>query len=267
MRQYGDLSDHIRTTDAARSFFDEKTMWKYVVQLCSGVGMLHSQKILHRDLKPQNILVTKEGDLIVADLGIASDNILNRNNEAKTNIGTPRYQAPEMFKGKTYNAACDVWAMGAIIYELMTLKNPFHEANNILGLVNMVCNQEPKSLSKAGKMNYSSGLKGLVSWMMMKKPSQRPTSLEIWAYISKHVDGVLLAKYNSNNTIPWTKFELENAEKEIFALENYKKLENYKPVRVLSSSESGIVNVYEVEHVPSKERFAMKTVIWEPLDA
>lgn len=66
---------------------------------------------------------------------------------------------------------------------------------------------------------------------MMKKPSARPTSTEIWAYISKQVDGVLLNKYTSNNTVPWTPFELKNAEAEIFALEGYKKLEQYKGIK------------------------------------
>ena len=83
-----------------------------------GLDHMHKKKILHRDIKPMNIFIGK-GDIVkIGDLGIAK--ILKNNVSAQTQIGTPHYMAPEIWRGKPYTYSADVWALGCLLYEMMT---------------------------------------------------------------------------------------------------------------------------------------------------
>lgn len=87
---------------------------------------LHSKQILHRDVKTQNIFI-KNGVLKLGDFGISKK--LAGDDLAETTCGTPYFMPPEVINHFPYDAKADVWAMGVIIYELVTLKKPF-EGNN-----------------------------------------------------------------------------------------------------------------------------------------
>jgi serine/threonine protein kinase len=77
---------------------------------------LHERKILHRDLKTQNIFI-KNGQISLGDFGIAK--VLDHTRDfANTCIGTPYYMSPELFKNKPYSYKSDVWALGCVIYEM-----------------------------------------------------------------------------------------------------------------------------------------------------
>jgi serine/threonine protein kinase len=78
---------------------------------------MHKRKVIHRDLKLQNILLTKDGIIKIADFGFAKD-LSFQKNMANSYCGTPITMAPEIFEGKSYTFSADIWSLGCILYEL-----------------------------------------------------------------------------------------------------------------------------------------------------
>lgn len=90
---------------------------------------IHERKILHRDIKSQNIFIGKQRTIKLGDFGIAR--IMDGTTDyARTCVGTPYYLSPEIWENKPYNNKSDLWAMGCVLYEMTTLKHAF-EAGNI----------------------------------------------------------------------------------------------------------------------------------------
>jgi eukaryotic-like serine/threonine-protein kinase len=103
-----------------------KLACRYILQVCDALGYAHSRQILHRDLRPANIMVSLNGILKVGDFGVAA--LLEKTPYAKTIIGTPPYMSPEHFKGKA-GYASDVYAMGIMLYEMLTGILPYYDVN------------------------------------------------------------------------------------------------------------------------------------------
>ncbi|XP_041747557.2 serine/threonine-protein kinase Nek4 isoform X3 [Coregonus clupeaformis] len=103
----------------------ERQVVEWFVQIAMALQYLHEKCILHRDLKTQNIFLTKTNIIKVGDLGIARV-LENQNDMANTLIGTPYYMSPELFSNKPYNHKSDVWALGCCVYEMSTLKHAFN---------------------------------------------------------------------------------------------------------------------------------------------
>jgi len=92
--------------------------------MCLGMLYLHSNKILHRDIKTINMFLSKDNTIKIGDLGVAK--MLNQTaNMAHTVVGTPYYLSPELCEEKPYNNKSDIWSMGCCLYEMCTLKHPF----------------------------------------------------------------------------------------------------------------------------------------------
>ena len=103
-------------------------------QICAGVAYLHSKDICHRDLKPDNVLLTAEGIAKISDFGLARHASSQSENNFRTYCGTPHYFAPEMFKLQKqqvdgYGKAVDVWSLGVILYIIVSGKPPFDDEN------------------------------------------------------------------------------------------------------------------------------------------
>ena len=134
---------------------------------------VHGKKVIHRDIKTQNVFITGGRTVKVGDFGISK--VLEETNQhAMTVVGTPYYMAPESCQSEPYTSKSDVWALGVILYELCTLKQPF-SADNLLGLVFKIVQDQPDPIPSI----YSSQLQALVTSMMQKNPALRPSAAEI----------------------------------------------------------------------------------------
>ena len=139
------------------------------VQICMGLKHCHDRKILHRDLKAQNIFLTSTGLVKLGDFGIAR--VLTGTAEmASTVVGTPYYLSPEIVENKKYNAKSDIWSLGVVLYELAALQVPFSGSN----LPQLVINITRGSFA-AAPAHFSKELHQLINSMLQQNPSQRPT--------------------------------------------------------------------------------------------
>ena len=102
----------------------EPDIFHWFVQLCMAVRHIHEKKIIHRDIKLQNVLLTSESQIKLGDFGI-SKLLESTADFAKTSLGTPYYLSPEICSGKKYNSKSDIWMLGCLLYELCALKKPF----------------------------------------------------------------------------------------------------------------------------------------------
>ena len=128
---------------------------------------VHDRKIIHRDLKSQNIFLTSAGIIKLGDFGIAR--ILNSTHaNAKTMVGTPYYLAPELVQSKPYSFEADLWSLGVILYELAALKPPFN-ATNLHALALKIVKGSYSPLPA----QYSQELKKMVSQLLTVDPSKR----------------------------------------------------------------------------------------------
>ena len=88
------------------------------------VMAIHNKNILHRDIKTENIFITQKGICKLGDFGI-SRRLHSSDAKAITSCGTPYFMPPEVCLGKPYDGKADVWAIGVVLYELITLEKPF----------------------------------------------------------------------------------------------------------------------------------------------
>jgi len=94
-------------------------------QVCDGLGEAHKQGVVHRDLKPQNIMIDRSGSARILDFGIAHSLKTKGITGARVMIGTPEYMSPEQVDGKDVDPRSDIYALGAILFEMLTAYPPF----------------------------------------------------------------------------------------------------------------------------------------------
>ncbi|KAM5194431.1 serine/threonine-protein kinase Nek1 isoform 2-T2 [Mantella aurantiaca] len=163
----GDLFQRINTQKGI--LFSEDQILDWFVQLCLALKHVHDRKILHRDIKSQNIFLTKGGTIQLGDFGIAR--VLNSTVElARTCIGTPYYLSPEICENRPYNNKSDIWALGCVLYEMCTLKHAF-EAGNMKNLVLKIIRGSYPPVS----LHYSYDLRNLLSLLFKRNPRDRPS--------------------------------------------------------------------------------------------
>ncbi|XP_032050361.1 serine/threonine-protein kinase Nek4 isoform X2 [Aythya fuligula] len=147
----------------------ESQVVEWFVQIAMALQYLHEKHILHRDLKTQNVFLTRTNIIKVGDLGIARV-LENQYDMASTLIGTPYYMSPELFSNKPYNCKSDVWALGCCVYEMATLKHAFN-AKDMNSLAYRIIEGKLPPMPK----DYSPHLVEIIRTMLSKKPEERPS--------------------------------------------------------------------------------------------
>ncbi|XP_032659535.1 serine/threonine-protein kinase Nek1 isoform X4 [Chelonoidis abingdonii] len=185
---YCEGGDLFRRINAQKGIlFSEDQIMDWFVQICLALKHVHDRKILHRDIKSQNIFLTKDGTIQLGDFGIAR--VLNSTVElARTCIGTPYYLSPEICQNKPYNNKSDIWALGCVLYEMCTLKHAF-EAGNMKNLVLKIISGSFPPVS----LHYSYDLRNLLSQLFKRNPRDRPSVNSILEkiFIAKRVEKFL----------------------------------------------------------------------------
>ncbi|KAM9084045.1 serine/threonine-protein kinase Nek1 isoform 8-T10 [Megaptera novaeangliae] len=181
----GDLFKRINAQKGV--LFQEDQILDWFVQICLALKHVHDRKILHRDIKSQNIFLTKDGTIQLGDFGIAR--VLNSTVElVRTCIGTPYYLSPEICENKPYNNKSDIWALGCVLYEMCTLKHAF-EAGNMKNLVLKIISGSFPPVS----LHYSYDLRSLLSQLFKRNPRDRPSVNSILekGFIAKRIEKFL----------------------------------------------------------------------------
>eukprot|EP01041_Mallomonas_annulata_P008586 gene8586-17713_t len=177
----GDLASQIKA--ARRKLFSEEKVLHWFVQITLGLQYMHANKVLHRDLKTQNIFLLGNGRLVLGDLGISK--VLEGTMDfAQTCIGTPYYMSPEIFKNKPYSYKSDVWALGCVLYEMTTLDHAF-DAQSLNGLAQKII----KGRYPPVHAKYSRHLRDLIASLLSTNPQQRPDLDQILRkpFVKKHI--------------------------------------------------------------------------------
>jgi eukaryotic-like serine/threonine-protein kinase len=174
--------------DAGR--LDLRARLKLFAEVCDVVSCAHRNLVVHRDLKPRNILVTQEGRVKLLDFGVAKllDAVAGPASDKTSAPLTPDYAAPEQLTGQPITTATDVYALGVVLFELLTTRKPFHNtAVPVAHAVRTVLHEVPPAPSRAAKILSSRSvparqlegdLDAIVAKCLRKEAAHRYESVE-----------------------------------------------------------------------------------------
>ncbi|HXA56946.1 MAG TPA: protein kinase [Candidatus Acidoferrum sp.] len=147
----------------------------FMSQICSALDYAHKHGVIHRDIKPGNIMLTKDGTVKVVDFGIAR---LVDTSKTQTGlmIGTPAYMSPQLLRGERADAQADIWALGVMLYEMIAYQRPF-QGDNPAALMWAIISQTPKPLSSVAP-GCPAELEEVVNKMLEKEASLRLQTME-----------------------------------------------------------------------------------------
>ncbi|MFN4146756.1 MAG: protein kinase domain-containing protein [Runella sp.] len=145
-----------------------------IVQALDGLHHAHKRGILHRDLKPANLMITREGTVKLMDFGIARMMGSTRITRANRVVGTLEYMAPELLDQAEPSIPSDLYAIGVLLYELLSGKMPF-EATTDATLISQILNKNPIPI-RSRVSHLPKGLEDILAKLLHKKPEKRYAS-------------------------------------------------------------------------------------------
>ena len=202
----GDLSNYLKNRPQNKTSEQEARI--FTLQLIEGMDYLHENKIIHRDIKPQNILLHKIDDKIIlklADFGFAKE-LKDVTEMSKSVCGTPLYMGPELFKGKSYSIKADIWSLGLVIFEMVMGYYPF-DAKTIVQLVRQI--NKPLKILSTAENPITPEFIDLIINLLHRDPNLRLSLSEIrmhsWLYdesIAREIDDFCIINDYKTREVP-----------------------------------------------------------------
>jgi len=178
--------------DEGRSLPPERSV-RIALRILEVLEYVHSHGVVHRDLKPENIMVDEHDNIKVLDFGIAANAKSRRLTFAKfSQMGTPDYISPEQVKGKRGDSRSDLYALGVMLYEMLTGKVPFSGANPLLVMNDRLLNSPvpPREIDPT----IAPQLQEVIYRALERDPKKRYPSAHDFAWDLKHPDRVGIAE-------------------------------------------------------------------------
>ncbi len=194
------------------------------MQIAKALAAAHDKGIIHRDLKPENLFVTRDGRLKILDFGLAklAQTVAATAEVSKLDTGAPvsavgmilgtaGYMSPEQVRGKSSDARSDIFAFGAILYEMISGKRAFH-GDTAADTMSSILGKDPPELSSTAP-GIAPAMARIVEHCMEKNPEQRFQSMHDVAFYLETLSGisssgvavpaVAPAKFKVNRILPW----------------------------------------------------------------
>ena len=170
--EYGGISDLKKFINEQKHLIEESIIKDIILQICLGLKEIHKNKLVHRDLTPDNIFMDDNNKIKIGDFGV-SEILTTNHNFTKSQVGKHHYFAPEIEKGENYNNKVDIYALGCIIYELLTL-NIYYNVKNENATID--------------KDIYNPNWQNLINSTLNDDYNKRPTIGEIYNYIKNEIN-------------------------------------------------------------------------------
>ncbi len=190
------VMEHIKgyTLSAICSQFKKKRLPSHVCaalicQAAEGLAVADQHQVVHRDIKPDNLIISKCGVLKIADFGIAKLSTITGHTQIGTLLGSPHFMAPEQFNEEALTPKADLWALGIVFYYCLSGQLPF-SGKNMTQIMRKVCNDTPMALESL-RSDIDPELKNYVNGLLQKAPDKRsPNSRQLADalrnYLGKH---------------------------------------------------------------------------------
>mmetsp|Transcript_22764 Transcript_22764/g.35769 ORF Transcript_22764/g.35769 Transcript_22764/m.35769 type:complete len:985 (-) Transcript_22764:93-3047(-) len=237
----GNLGTFIDQHRERKESMSEEVILGIFTQILFGVYFLHRKDIIHRDLKPKNIFIN-DNVVVVGDLGI-SKALDSMNDFAKTFCGTPNYIAPELFLRQKYSKKVDVWSLGCILCEMVTLRQAFSEQRSIEALQKQILSGQFSRLPRS----YSPELRTLVEDLLNVSEKKRPTVEHV---LKRPFMKLCLQRYVGGLSNNMTYLQVENARRLGGELGLEAGIENTSLIRTDISSKGGMSVTSHPEALP-----------------
>jgi len=214
----GDLYKQIKARQQGMKYFKEHEILFIFLQLCLALDHIHSQRMMHRDLKTANVLLTATGLVKLGDFGFSrmyEDSLSNP--VGSTFCGTPYYLSPELWKRAPYSKKSEMWALGCVLYEVMALKRPY-SGRHMDELIENITNARYEPLPE----HYSPELRNVVAELMQVDAKRRPSLRQLFQQPFIRTNGLqtLRRSVENHTRIPeQTRMELVNSIEAVLACE------------------------------------------------
>ena len=171
----GSAEDHLER----RGAYSASDATRMIIEACHGLSAAHEAGLIHRDVKPSNLLLTQGGTVKVSDFGLAkrTQSQTLQMTKAGQIIGTPYYMSPEQCESREVDARSDVYSLGATYYGLLTGKNPYSDSGSVVQVMYAHCNAEAPDPREI-RPDVPAACAHIIERAMAKQPEQRYPSTE-----------------------------------------------------------------------------------------